>query len=78
VSVATLLKLPAPGACAHSSTLSTPEPASAAAYATAIVVELLNAGELADEVGAAVSSRVVVSAPAAATSRLPALSTATV
>jgi len=58
--------------------MSEPEPASAAEYETTIVVELLNAGELAEELGAAVSSSVVVSAPAGPGSRLPDLSTATV
>jgi len=58
--------------------MSKPEPASAAAYATAIVVEALYDGELPLELGSTVSSSVVVSAPAESASRLPALSTATV
>jgi len=58
--------------------LSRPEPESEARKPTVIVVDVLYAGELPLELGATVSSSVVVSAPGGSASRLPALSTATV
>ena len=78
VSVATFENDISPGASAQSSTWSTPEPASVALYETPIVLDVLKAGELAVELARCVSTSVVASAAAGASSRLPALSTATV
>ena len=77
VSVATLPKLAAPGAFAHSSTLASPEalvPGSDAFHVTGMVVAAENACEPASEIGGVVSFAIVnVTLP---TVRFPALSVA--